>query len=353
MLKDIYNHGEYELIDSLSFLEDHSLIKNVQDRYIITNNWITCGQRFQSEQDYLLFLFCFKDYYREYLVEVALLTAIKMSETEDLEGIESFVSNLSELSSYAISVLAEIKEVNCFSIARLENRLKLKEEQFQNLNRFIFDGPQNFQRVMFYLKHVQAYKQENVIEDVELGKKIDDQWRKGRKISTDLALSPLKGRPLYTLVPFIPERKIDQPQFQHLFTYPWNLFVFLCCIVREHFETQGVQAIRFQAIGDEVDVLLTSNNHQQYRYGTFDKFTIEFCKVSMYQLFPYEIKNLQTIFQDLTDRKLLIIVDGEYRLPSEVEDVIYNTNIYIPLIAESKQLRNRIEQWIDGLREKQ
>lgn len=205
---------------------------------------------------------------------------------------------------------------------------------------------------MYYLTHVQAYKHENVIEDIELGKKIDDQWGKGRKISTNLSLTPLKERPLYMLVPFIPERKIDQPQFQQLFTYPWKLFVFICCIVREHFEAQGVQAIRFQAIGDEVDVLLTSSNHQQYRYGAFDEFAIEFCKVSKYQLFPYEIKNLQTIFKDLKEHKLLAIVDGEYRLPSEVEDVIYNNNIYIPLIAESKQLRSRIEQWIDGLREK-
>lgn len=162
----------------------------------------------------------------------------------------------------------------------------------------------------------------------------------------------MKERPLHTLVPFIPERKIDHPQFQHIFTYPWKLFVFLCCIVRENFEAQGVQAIRFQAVVDEVDVLLTASNHQQYRYGTFDEFAVEFCKVNQYLLFPNEVRNLKTVFQNLVERKLLTVVDDEYRLPTTIEDVIYNTRLYIPLIAESKQLRGRMEQWIDELREK-
>lgn len=175
---------------------------------------------------------------------------------------------------------------------------------------------------------------------------------KGRKISTNLSLVPLKEPSLYTLVPFVPARKIDHPQFQHIFTYPWKLFVFLCCIVRENYEAQGVQTIRFQITGDEVDVLLTGNNHQQYLYGSFDEFAVEFCKVSQYQLFPKEVSNLQSIFHDLVERKLLTIVDDEYRIPTAIEDVIYNTSVFIPLIAESKQLRGRMEKWVDELREK-
>ncbi|MBN6889610.1 hypothetical protein ACUXCC_004915 [Cytobacillus horneckiae] len=349
---ELFNYGECRYENSLAFLEQQKLLERKQDRYIITNNWINYGQQFLSEQDNLLSLFCFKDDNQQYLVEVALLTALKMSETEDLEGIEIFVSNLSRLSSYAISVLAETNEDSGFSILRLEERLKQKGEQFQDINRLLFDGPPHYQRVMFYLKHVQAYKQENVIEDIELGKKIDSQWQKGRKISTDLSLAPLKERPLYTLVPFIPERKIEHPQFQHIFTYPWKLFVFLCCIVRENFEAQGVQAIRFQVVGDGVDVLLTASNHQQFRYGSFDEFAIEFCKVNQYQLFPNELRNLHTIFQNLVERKLLTVVDDEYRLPTTIEDVIYHTRLFIPLIAESKQLRARLEQWVDELREK-
>ncbi|MEC2078585.1 hypothetical protein [Metabacillus fastidiosus] len=338
--------------DTIAFLEEQSLLERVQDRYIITNNWLTYGQQFQSEQDHLLSLFCFKDDYQKYLVEVALLTALKMSETDDIQGIETFVTNLSKLSIYAISVLAEIKQDNSTSIGLMEKRLKQREEQYQSLNHFIFNGPPHYQRVMYYLRNVQVYKQENVIEDTSLGKKLDDQWQKGRKISTNLSLSPLKERPLYTLVPFIPERKIDHPQFQHIFTYPWKLFVFLCCIVRENFEAQGVQPIRFQVVGDGVDVLLTASNHQQFRYGSFDEFAIEFCKVNQYLLFSSELSNLQTVFQNLVERKLLTIVDDEYRLPTIIEDVIYHTRLFIPLIAESKQLRGRLEQWIDELREK-
>lgn len=352
LLKYLIDYGECEVSDTIAFLEEQSLLERVQDRYIITNNWLTYGQQFQSEQDHLLSLFCFKDDYQKYLVEVALLTALKMSETDDIQGIETFVTNLSKLSIYAISVLAEIKQDNSTSIGLMEKRLKQREEQYQSLNHFIFNGPPHYQRVMYYLRNVQVYKQENVIEDTSLGKKLDDQWQKGRKISTNLSLSPLKERPLYTLVPFIPERKIDHPQFQHIFTYPWKLFVFLCCIVRENFEAQGVQPIRFQVVGDGVDVLLTASNHQQFRYGSFDEFAIEFCKVNQYLLFSSELSNLQTVFQNLVERKLLTIVDDEYRLPTIIEDVIYHTRLFIPLIAESKQLRGRLEQWIDELREK-
>ena len=352
LLKNLCDYGECEFYEQVSFLERQSLLKRVKERYIITNNWINYGHQFKTREDHWLSLFCFKDDYQKYLIEVALLTALKMSEAGDLEGVETFVGNLSKLSPYAISVLREIKEDGGFSILRLEDRLKQKEEQFKSLNRLIFEGPPHYQRVKFYLKHVQAYKQENVIEDIDLGKKIDEQWKKGRKISADLSLAPLKERPVHTLVPFIPERKIEHPQFQHIFTYPWKLFVFLCCIVRENFEAQGVQAIRFQVVGDGVDVLLTASNHQQFRYGSFDEFAIEFCKINQYQLFPYELRNLHTIFQNLVERKLLTVVDDEYRLPTTIEDVIYHTRLFIPLIAESKQLRARLEQWIDELREK-
>ncbi|MYL47646.1 hypothetical protein GLV94_18565 [Virgibacillus halodenitrificans] len=352
LLNKLCDYGEVEYYVSISFLKRHYLLEQKQDRYIITNNWITYGSLFQSEQNHILSLFCFKEDYQNYLVEVSLLTALKMAEAEDIEGIETFVGNLTKLSTYAVSVLEEIKEDSGFSIALLEERLKQKEVIYQSFNRFIFDGPPHYQRVLFYLNHVQLYKQENVIEDKSLGKKIDDEWQKGRKISTNLSLSPLKGRTLYTLVPSIPEQKIDHPQFQHVFTYPWKLFVFLCCIVRENFEAQGIQAIRFQVVGDGVDVLLTASNHQEFRYGSFDEFATEFCKVSQYLLFPNEVCNIHTVFQNLVERKLLTVVDDEYRLPTTIEDVIYHTRLFIPLIAESKQLRGRLEQWVDELREK-
>ncbi|MES9644937.1 hypothetical protein ABU169_15975 [Bacillus velezensis] len=351
-LNHLYDYGECDLYDSLSFLEQQCFLQKIQDRYIITNNWINYAQQFQSKQDHLLSFFCFEEDYQKYLAEVALLTSLKMSETEDIEGIEKFVSNLPKLSAYVISVLAEIKEENGYSIQSLEKRINQQENKYQNFNRLVFDGPPHYQRVMFYLEQIQAYKEENIKEDKNLCKKIDDQWEKGRKISTNLTLSPLKVRPIYTLIPSMPERTIDHPQFQHIFTYPWKLFVFLCCIVRENFEAQGVQAIRFQVVGDGVDVLLTASNHQQFRYGNFDEFAIEFCKVNQYQLFPNELRNLHTIFQNLVERKLLTVVDDEYRLPTTIEDVIYHTRLFIPLIAESKQLRARLEQWIDELREK-
>lgn len=351
-LKQLYDYGECENKNSHSVLVKLGLLNRKQDRCVITNNWIDFSKEFHSGQEFQLSLFCFDESYQKFLIEVTLLTAIKMSETGDLNGIEAFVSNQTEFSKYAISVLIGIKDEDGFAIARLEERIKQKKELYQELNRFIFDGPPNYQRVMLYLKHVQAYKQESVIEDTVLGKKIDDQWQKGRKISTNLTLNPLKARPLYTLVPSAPERIIDHPQFQHIFTYPWKLFVFLCCIVRENFEAQGVQAIRFQVVGDGVDVLLTASNHQQFRYGSFDEFAIEFCKVNQYQLFPNEIRNLHAIFQNLVERKLITVVDDEYRLPTTIEDVIYHTRLFIPLIAESKQLRGRLEQWVDELREK-
>jgi len=207
---------------------------------------------------------------------------------------------------------------------------------------------------MFFLNHVQDYeKLESVIADQELGKSIDKQWQKGRKISVNFDLTPLQDRPLYTLVPANPTSQLDHPQFQHISTYPWKLFVFLCCIVRENFEAQGVQAIRFQAVEDGVEVLLTSSKHKQCRYGSFDDFALEFSKVSQYQLFPYDVNNLESIFHNLVERKLLQIIDGEYRIPTNIEDVIYNTRVFIPLIAESKQLRGRLDRWIDELREKQ
>ena len=351
-LKQLNQFGEVELYESLNYLQLHGLVERVQDKYIITSNWIAYGNEFQSEQDHILSLFCLNKDYQSYLVEVLLLTALKMNKVEDIEGIKTFVGNLPVLSSYALFVLTELKEDSGFSIKCLEERLKKKEKQYQSLDMLIFDGPPHYQRVMFYLRHVQAYKQENVLEDIELGRKIDDQWQKGRKISANLSLAPLKETPLHTLVPFISERKIDHPQFQHIFTYPWKLFVFLNCIVRENFEAQGVQAIRFQVVGDGVDVLLTASNHQEFRYGTFDEFAIEFCKVNQYQLFPNELRNLHTIFQNLVERKLLTVVDDEYRLPTTIEDVIYHTRLFIPLIAESKQLRGRLEQWVDELREK-
>lgn len=189
-LEQLNNFGEGTYNDSLFFLERYGLLKREQNQSIITSNWINYSIQFQAEKDFLFSLLCFKDDYQNYLVEVALLTALRMSEAEDTEGIESFVSSLSVLSLYSISILTEIKEECGFSISKLEERLKQKEQQFQDLTHLIFGVFPLYTRVISYLKYVQAYKQEDTKEDIVIGKKVDEQWQKGERFQRIFLLFP-------------------------------------------------------------------------------------------------------------------------------------------------------------------
>lgn len=115
--------------------------------------------------------------------------------------------------------------------------------------------------------------------------------------------------------------------------YPWKLFVFMWLVVREHYEAQATQTIRFRPVEGPVEVLIMSNKNQEFRYGSFNDFALGFCHVNQYQLFPNIQLNVDVIFNEFFDRKIVNIVDEEYRLASHIDQEIHSTNIYIPLIA--------------------
>ena len=350
----MYDYGETQYSQELSFLEDNGLIEIIDSTAVITTNWINYGKQFQSGQDHLRSLFCFDTDYQQYLLQVALLTVLKMREVEDTDGLMEFVSKMPKLSGYAMAVLREIAsdDLKVLNNAILEEKINKLEASFQVLDNFIFDGAPQYQRTVFYLEKVQLYQAKELEQLEPLGSTIDQNWQKGRKISADLQLVPLKEQPLAVLAPCEPQRPVSNPLFNNLFTYPWKLFVFMWCVVREHYEAQGAQAIRFRLVDGQVDVLIMLNKNQEFRYGTFNDFAMDYCHINQYQLFPNVQPNLEGIFHEFFDRKVLSIVDEEYRLGSHVEHEIYNTDIFISVIAKSKQFRQRMQQWIDELRTK-
>lgn len=351
-LEKLYHHGETAYVDELELFVRKGLLYVREKKAVITNNWIAFVKRFPNQNDFFHTLICFDESYQQYLLKTSLLTVLKMRETEDLDGIVDFVHKMPKFAGEIVKILDELKSGERYETESLEQHVKEVEPLFRERNHLIFNGAPYYQRIIYYLTHIQQYQQEAVEQDEPLGTKIDEQWIKGRKIAANLQLPPLKDKPLAVLAPQEPDIVLKNPLFKHIFTHPWNLFIFLCCIVREQTEAQGMTTVRFHAVNDEVDVILMSSKKQEYRYGTINDFVLEFCKVSNYQLFPNEIARLETIFHHLHDRGFLTIVDEEYRIPSHIEDELYNTRLFISLMAGSKQLRKRIEQWIDELRDR-
>lgn len=353
-LNQLYSYGETVFIPELSWLKDNGLIELTDNTAVITVNWIEYGKKFQSQRDHIRSLFCFDKEYQQYLLKVALLTVLKMRDSEDTGGLMEFVSKMPKLSEFAVVILREIasEDLKNFDTTVLEERINNLEVSFQGLNHYLFDGVPQYQRIVSYLEKVQHYQAKDIESTETLGSTIDQQWQRGRKIVANLQLDPLKGQPITVLAPFEPQRSMANSFFHQLLIYPWKLFVFLWCVVREHYEAQGTQAVRFQLVDGQLDVLIMSNKNQEFRYGTFNDFAFEFCKISHYQTFPDVQPNLASIFYEFLDRKVLRIVDEELRLGTHIEDGLYNTSAFIPLIAKSKLLRQRMQQWVDELRNK-
>ncbi len=353
-LNQLYSYGEAVFSPELAWLKENGLIEVIDYTSVITVNWIEYGKHFQSQQDHIRSLFCFDREYQKYLLQVALLTVLKMREAEDIEGLMEFVSKMPKLSESAVAILREIAsdELKNFDTTVLEERINNLEASYQDLNHYLFDGVPQYQRIVTYLEKVQHYLAKDIESTETLGFTIDQQWQRGRKIAANLQLAPLKEQPITVLVPFEPQRSMANPFFHHLLTYPWKLFIFIWCVVREHYEAQGAQAIRFRLVDGQVDVLIMSNKSQEFRYGTFNDFALEFCKINQYQTFPDIQINLTSIFYEFLDRKVLGIVDEELRLGTHIEHDLYNTSAFIPLIAKSKLLRQRMQQWVDELRNK-
>jgi hypothetical protein len=354
VLNRLYLYGETEYNPKLSFLKDNSLIEIIDNIAVITSNWIQYGKQFQCAQDHLRSLFCFKGEYQQYLLQVALRTVLKMRDAQDTDGLMEFVSKMPVLAENIVAILREIAsdDLKGFNITAYEDKVNKLETSFQDLDNYIFNGAPQYQRIIYYLEKVQLYQAGEVEHLQQLGGTVDQNWQKGRKISVDLQLVPLNERPTSVLAPCELQKHVSNPLFNQLFTYPWKLFVFLWCVVREHYEAQGVQAVRFCLVDSQVDVLIVSRKNQAFRYGSFNEFATEFCHVNQYQLFPNVPLNLEGVFREFLDRKTLSIVDEEYRLGIQVEQEIYNTDIFIPLIAKSDQLRQRMQQWIDELRDR-
>lgn len=353
-LQRLYNYGEVAYSQELVFLQEIGLIQVVDSTAIITNNWIEYGKQFQNGQDVLRSLLCFNREYQQYLLKLALLTVLKMRDAKDLDGLMEFVTKMPKLCEQAVIILKNIAYENhkSFDAAKLEKEVKAVESSFRELDHYIFDGVPQYQRSLYYLEKVQRYQAKESGRLLPLGKTIDQNWDKKRIISADLQLFPLKEAPMIVLTPYEWQGVVYNPLFHNIFTYPWKLFVFMWCVVREHYEAQGTQAIRFRVVEGRVEVLIMSNKNQEFRYGLFNDFALEFCHVNQYQLFPNIQLNVESIFDEFFDRKIVHIVDEEYRLASHIDNEIHSTNIYISLIAKSKQLRQQMQQWVDELRNK-
>ena len=128
-LQRLYNYGEVAYSQELSFLKEVALIQVLDNTSIITNNWIEYGKQFQSSQDLLRSLLCFDREYQQYLLQVALLTVLKMRDAEDLDGLMEFVEKMPKLCEQAVSILRDIAINNqkSFDVAKLESEVKKVE----------------------------------------------------------------------------------------------------------------------------------------------------------------------------------------------------------------------------------
>ncbi|MEH7370169.1 hypothetical protein [Priestia megaterium] len=354
-LEQLFYYGEASLLEDLRFLEQQNLIYERDQRWVITADWIHFCYSFSQDKDFLNALLCFKSDYQNYLIHQVVLTALRMNDSEDIDGLVEFVDQLPCFANQTLEVLDELygNRTNDYDHSLLEKKITKLQPTFREYDDLLFNGPPVYQKAIYYLKCIQTLTRIKANEDKVLGETIDEQWKPWRKVSTitDLALN--KSQPLVVLVPFLIDIDFPDLRFIQIVSQPWRVLLLMFGIVRGQYEAQGISAIRFQSTNEGVKVRLTSTKYKETEFGSLNEFIVAFCRKMDYQLFPHKIPDIEKVLSELHDRNIFVIEGREYRLEESLEDKLYESVAGIPFITESRYLRKQIESWIDELRERE
>ncbi|MFW6030318.1 MAG: hypothetical protein ACOCRO_08705 [Halanaerobiales bacterium] len=369
-LKYLYNYGEVEKsnISSkyISWLKEQNWLVDYSDYLIISNKWIQLSGLTQNEEDFINHLFVFHPEYQGYLLLNLLETGIEIAKAEDQDELIRYVNSLPKLSSQLLKLYQNIetrfnKELMEVSEQEWQElKSEYNNQLIEELDKLIFGGIIKYSKLLNMLKLIQKIEDnKDTIELIPLTKKVDDNWIKGRRITSNPHLKP-KEDSQYTLVPV--KDKYSFKQLDRVNKYlnnPWGVFLILMGMAEKQLRAENNDLLNLRPtpetenpyIPQGISYFTYLEDGREVIVDRLENVIKDYLNYHGIKMFPQNKFYLTEYFTDLLDDKIYIYKNEEYILADDIDSLLYKKPLMIVLKKYAKKFTSDFKEYAERLSE--
>ncbi len=339
-LDHLYDYGEVECQDIPSYLIELDFIKCTGDKAVITRKWIDFSGKVNRD-DLISSLVCYYPPLLDYLLWKLYHEAYAIGQSGDGKALYEFIDYIPK---FADRIL-EIKD------SQLQENNEIK-----TFYRPVFNGYPDYRTVLNKLNFMQLAVEIEDANVTEIGKTPNEIWVKERKISSNINLSPLKTKNLYTLTPYIYIDYEVKEDIREILSHPWETFAVVLGMLISEYKAEGLNALSLRPkdmknpyMEQTIEIYIYDQKGKENKIGDFNDFIKSFCDNNHFYLFPNKAPDIHSIIFKLIDKRQFIYKDGEYILNQSFDERLYSSEGII-IKNRSRKFKIMIKDYIEELR---
>lgn len=336
----LYDYGEKEYDNTLSYLENLDFIKNKENIYIITKKRIDFSGKVTRE-DFISSLVCSYPRLLDYLLWKVYHEAYAIGQSGDGKALFEFIEHIPK---FADRIL-EIREKSL-----------IETDEIKAFYRPIFNGYPEYRTMLTRLKFIQLAEEVEDTEVENIGKTPNDIWIKERKISSNIELDILKEKNSYTLTPYIYNDYEVTEDIKEILSCPWKTFMVILGMIISEYKAEGLKVISLRPKDKKnpyseqtLETFIYDQKGKENKIGDLKDFVKHFCDRSHLYLFPNKSPEINATLFNLIDTKQFNYKDGEYTLNQVFDDRLYSSEGII-IKNRSRKFKTMLKDYIEELR---
>ncbi|MFW6028743.1 MAG: hypothetical protein ACOCRO_00670 [Halanaerobiales bacterium] len=367
-LAHLYNYGEIKCdkfpTELLNWMLEQSWLIQMNNHLVISSRWIDLTAVTKDEDDFINHLFAFNPLYQQYLLLNLLQIGVDISKAEDNNELINYVTSLPELAPQVINLYEELKSRFNKELSELSKsewqtlKTDYNSEFTTELDKLIFGGKIQYAELMSILKVIQKVDNKIQKSDVtEITKKVDDNWVKGRRITSNPYLKPVKESK-YVLVP-----SKDKYDFVNLgkankyLNNPWGVFLILLGMTEKQLRAEKNDRINLRPDSVTEDPF----NPARINFYTYledgrevlvdnpENVIEDFLDYLGMSIFPANKLDLTEYFTELLTDEVYIYKNEEYIMSDQIDSLLYKKPLMIVLKKYAKDFTIKLKEYVERL----
>lgn len=338
----LYDYGEIDIHIYLTYLEDMKLLKYIDNKAVITKNWINFSGKVARE-DFVSSLVCYYPPLLDYLLWKVYKEAYSIGQSGDGLALYEFIDNIPKFAKRILEI----------------RNIKMQEaEEVKSFFGPIFKGYPQYGHILSRLRLMQFVEETEDTKVEMVGKTPNEIWVHERKISSSINLKPLDFKNRYTLTPYEYVDYEVSEDIKEILSHPWKTFMIIIGMLISEYKAEGFSGVSIRPIDkknpyteQETEVFIYDLNGKENKVGSLKEFVESFCKSNRLYLFPDKAPEVDSLLFSMMDTKQFVYGDGEYLLNSTFDDRLYSAEGII-IKNRSRKFKAMLKEYVEELRRK-
>ena len=338
-LNILYDYGEINHNEIFNYLIEEKFLKIMGNKLVITKKWISFSGKV-SREEFISSLLCYYPLLLKRLLLKVYKEACSIGESGDGKALFEFVDSIPKFSQ---------------RILEIKNEPIQENEEIKLLYQVIFNGYPQYGEILSKLKSMQLAEDINDLDIVPIGKNPNENWIKGRRITSSLSLKKKKEKQEYTLIPYEYSDFQVENEIKDILSFPWKTFLIVLSMISSEYKVEGFDGVTIRPTEasnpyneQNLEVYICNSKGNEVKVGLLNKFIYDYCIKSDLLLFPDKVPEVSKVVFELLPERKMDYKDGEYVINQDLNDLIYSKDIIIK--NRSRKFKNNLKDYIEDLR---